>query len=318
MPSEIVMPKLSEGMTEGSIVSWEKASGNYVEPGDILAILESDGRQTRLPSFVSGILQKIIIQPGSTVPVGTIIAHIEISRGDKMGEVCHDSGEAGIQPDRAALTRHLCDAWQSVPHFAVTVHIDMEAVETICRTFRDDGVRITVNDVIIKACVAALLKFPQVNSSLTEQGIVRHHRINIGIALSLQHGAVTPVLKECSGKTLHELARESRVLMDRARKGGLTAEETTGGTFTVANLGMYGVDEYLTVVRAPEAAILAVGAVRNAPVIADGRVVAGRLMTATLCADHRLLDGADAGLFMAELRRLLQHPAPALFTGNLP
>ena len=217
---------------------------------------------------------------------------------------------------RGDLTRKICDTWQSAPHFAVTVHVDMEGVEALCRTFRDDGVRITVNDFILKGCVAALLKFPQMNSSLTEQGVIRHRRINIGIALSLQHGAVTPVLRECSGKSLHDLARESRVLMDRARKGGLTPEETKGGTFTVANLGMYGVDEYLTIVRAPEAAVLAIGAVRNAPIVADGRVVAGRLMTATLSADHRLLDGADAGLFMAELRRLLEHPAPLLHNGR--
>ena len=199
---------------------------------------------------------------------------------------------------------------------AVTVHIDMEAVENLCQSFREDGVRITANDFIIRACVAALSKFPQVNSSLAGDEAVRHRSINIGMVLSLKRGAATPVLKECGRKSLRELARESRLLMEQARKGKLSPHETMGGTFTVANLGMYGIDEYQTVVRSGEAAVLALGAIRNAPLVTNGRVVPGRVMTATLCADHRLLDGADAGLFMAELRRLLEHPEPLLITGT--
>lgn len=312
MPNEVVMPKLSDLMTEGFIVSWEKASGDQVEPGDILAILESDGQQIGLPSFVSGILQKILIEPGAIVPVGSAIALMGLPGNKRDENESRNAEWKEFDSNRSAQARHICEAWQAVPHFAVTVNIEMEAVETFCRTFRDDGVRVTVNDFIIKACAAALLKFPHVNSSLSANGVMLHRQINIGIALSLKHGAVIPVLRECAVKSLRELARESRILMDRARKGELTPEETTGGTFTVANLGMYGIDEYLTIVRTPEAAVLAVGAVRNAPLVVDGRVVPGRVMTATLSADHRLLDGADSGLFMAELRRLLEHPAPVL------
>ncbi len=316
MFNEIVMPKLSEKMTEGSIISWEKVSGDQVEPGEILAVVETDGQQMTLPSFGSGFLGQLLVKPGDTVPVGTVIARMERSRGDRLEDKNRNIRKTPMEPEHAAPTPHQCNALHSSPHFAVSVHIEMEGVESLCRTFREDGVRITVNDFIIKASVVALLKFPQVNSSLGEQGAIRHSHINIGIALSLQHGAVTPVLRECSEKSLHDLARESRNLMERARKGTLTPLETTGGTFTVANLGMYGVDEYVTIVRHPEAAVLAVGAVRNAPIVAEGRVIPGRLMTATLSADHRLLDGADAGLFMAELRRLLEHPSPVLFNGK--
>lgn len=315
MPNEIVMPKFSDRMTEGSVVSWEKRSGDRVEPGDILAILVSEGRQTRLPAFVPGVLREILIEPGAIVPVGSVIARMELSRGDRGVDGSRPPVESRSVPDSSTLTREIGDAWRSIPQVTVTVHIGMEAVETLCLTFRDDGVKITVNDFLIRACVAALLKFPQLNSSLTDGVCVRHRQINIGMALSLPEGAVTPVLRECSGKSLHSLARESRVLMDRARKRTLTPDEMTGGTFTVANLGMYGVDEYRAIVSPPEAAVLAVGAVRSAPVVADGKVVPGRLMTATLSADHRLLDGADAALFMAELRRLLEHPAPVLLSG---
>ena len=315
MSNEIVMPKLHERMSEGSIVSWEKGSGDQVEPGEILAVLESDGRQIRLPSFVSGVLSQLLIQPGITVPVGEVIAQLEPCRGEKPGEERQNPVETAGESVRPPLPQ-TCDNGEPPRHFAVSVHIDMESVEALCRSFREDGVRVTVNDFLLKASVMALLKFPQVNSSLSEQGAVRQSRVNIGIALSLQHGAVTPVLKKCNGKSLHDLARESRSLMDRARKGTLAPEETTEGTFTVANLGMYGVDEYRSIVRTPEAAILAVGAVRNAPIVVEGRVVPGRVMTATLTVDHRLLDGADAGLFMAELRRLLEHPTPVLANGK--
>jgi pyruvate/2-oxoglutarate dehydrogenase complex dihydrolipoamide acyltransferase (E2) component len=315
MSNEIVMPKLHERMSEGSIISWEKGAGDQVEPGEILAVLATDGRQVKLPSFVSGVLKQHLIQPGVTVPVGEVIARMEPSQGESHGEGRSNPVETAGLLDRPLLPR-TSDNGEPARHFAVSVHIDMESVETLCRSFREDGVRITVNDFIIKSTVMALLKFPQVNSSLSEQGALRQSRINIGVALSLQHGAVTPVLKKCNGKSLHDLARESRSLMDRARKGTLAPDETMGGTFTVANLGMYGVDEYQSIVRTPEAAILAVGAVRNAPIVAEGRVIPGRVMTATLSADQRLLDGADAGLFMAELRRLLEHPAPVLANGT--
>ena len=317
MPNEIVMPKFSDRMTEGSIVSWEKETGDRVEPGDILAILESEGRQTRLPAFISGLMQEILVKPGCCVPVGSVIARMKLCRRDLLESTGRSSvgTTPGDTPEH--LTRQPSDSWLAAPSVTVTVHINMEAVETLCRTFRDDGVRITVNDFVIKACVAALLKFPKVNSSLTDQGAIRHRQINIGIALNLQQGAVTPVLRNCNSQSLRDLARESRALTERARTGRLAPDETTGGTFTVANLGMYGIDEHRTVVRAPEAAVLALGAVRNAPLVAEGKVVPGRLMTATLCADHRLLDGADAGLFMAELRRLLEHPAPVLLDGTI-
>ena len=316
MPNEIVMPRLSEGMTEAYIISWEKKAGDQVEPGEILAILETDGQQIKLPSFVSGTLKIILCEAGAKIPVGVVIALMGIKHGDQPGADIQPILKVEPEPERTAITQQICQAWQSAPHFAVSVHIEMEAVESLCRAFREEGVRISANDFIIKACVAALLKFPQVNSSYSDKGSIRHRRINIGIALSLQHGAVTPVLRECNGKSIHEIAREIRILMERARKGILEPHETTGGTFTVANLGMYGVDAFLTIVRSPEAAVLALGAIRNAPIVVEGKVIPGRLMTATLSSDHRLLDGADAGLFMAELRRVLEHPTPVLFNDS--
>lgn len=210
---------------------------------------------------------------------------------------------------RAAIARKVSETWRSVPHFFVTVEADMGVAEQLYRELREGGRPVSINDLVVKACALALESFPRVNASFAGDRAVMHDEINIGIAVAVEEGLYVPVIRNCRGRSVFDIARANRDLVARCRSGRIAEGELSGGTFTVSNLGMYGVEEFVAVINSPEAAILAVGSMSDRPKVSGGQVVAGRLMKMTLSGDHRIIDGAIAAKLLAEVKRLLESPA---------
>jgi pyruvate dehydrogenase E2 component (dihydrolipoamide acetyltransferase) len=172
--------------------------------------------------------------------------------------------------------------------------------------------KISLNDLLIKACAVALVNVPECNASFSPDAIIVHKRVDISVAVAIPDGLVTPVVRNADRKSVLGIAREVRELASRARARKLKPEEMTDGTFSISNLGMFGIDQFAAVINPPEGAIVAVGQVRDVPVIAAGAIVAGKRLAITLSADHRVVDGAVGAAFLAELRRLLEHPLRVL------
>jgi pyruvate dehydrogenase E2 component (dihydrolipoamide acetyltransferase) len=209
---------------------------------------------------------------------------------------------------RAAIARTVTESWQTIPHFSVTVDVTMDAAEEIRRELKQSGTALSVNDFVLKAAALALRKYPRANSSFSNNQFIAHEAVNIGSAVSLPDGLLVPVIRGCDTLSLREIAAESRRLVTAARDGRLSEAEMTGGTFSISNLGRYGITSFTAVILPPQAAILAVGAVREAVVPRKGMPFLAQVMTLTLSADHRLLDGAYAAEFLNQIRTLLETP----------
>ena len=417
--TEITMPKLSDTMTEGRLVTWKKSVGERVERGEVIAEVETDKANMELEAFSSGILLETRVKAGELVAVGTVIGMIgtageeavtppatpsspaeppsmpvspSISEKVVPGGVTsepppmarmeeHHEGRAApavrrhardlgidlslvpgsgpggrvlmedlerfmgvslmtapepvvtedltggqvtstsqVSPApvtgaeqpltrmRAAIIRTVTDSWRSIPHFSVTVDVTMDAAEEVRRELKQAGTAFSVNDFVIKAVALSLRKFPRVNASFSNDRIITHGAVNIGIAVSLPDGLLVPVIRGCDTLLLREIAAESRRLVAAARSGSLGEAELTGGTFTISNLGMYGITAFTAVILPPQSAILAVGAVRDAVVPRKGLPFIAQVMTLTLSADHRLLDGAYAAEFLGQIRTFLETP----------
>ncbi len=175
-----------------------------------------------------------------------------------------------------------------------------------------NATKVSVNDLLIKACAIALVRVPECNASFSPDAILIHKRVDISVAVAIPDGLVTPVVRHADQKSVVAIAREVRELASRARARKLKPEEMADGTFSISNLGMFGIDQFAAVINPPEGAILAVGQVRDVPVVADGAVVAGQRLALTLSCDHRVVDGAIGAAFLAELRRLIEHPLRVL------
>lgn len=403
--AQVIMPKMGDGMNEGTILRWLKKAGDVVEVGEVIAEIETDKASVELPAESSGKLANILVKEGDTVPVGTVIAEI-LGEGEQPQAVAPSpqaavetpavaeparetlrpeepplqervkasplarriAQEAGIdlamvkgtgpggriverdvqqflaarqaatrpplaEPARPAavveappvtggeplsrMRRLIAErttlAKQTVPHFYVTMDIDMtEAMalrEKLNAALPEEAPKLSVNDFVTKACALALARYPQVNALYQNERIYPSSEIHIGIAVALPDGLIVPVLRHCERKTLRQVAHETRQLVERARAGRLTPEEYSGATFSISNLGMYGVDDFIAIINPPAVAILAVGAVQKQPVVLEDDTVAVRLrMKVTLSADHRALDGAVAAEFLRELKRILENP----------
>jgi pyruvate dehydrogenase E2 component (dihydrolipoamide acetyltransferase) len=422
MAVEIVMPKLSDTMTEGVFGSWKKSIGDPVQRGDVIAEVETDKAVMDLEAFASGILLEQRVHSGELVPVGTVIGLIGLageavakaepeppvsrigigpekimspeelpvappiteSMPDKAGH--HDelagpvvrrkaremgidlsqlqgSGPGGrilledlerysgvtlahseaaivepLPPEqaeppttssfhkgeppaaieqplsrmRAAIARSVDKAWREIPHFSVTMEVDMEAAREVRRELKASGTPVSINDMVIKGAALALKAFPMVNAAFGGDRVIMHSEINIGIAVSLEEGLLVPVLKGCDHMTLAEVALTSERLIKRARSGQLSESELSGGTFSISNLGMYGVNTFSAVIHPSQGAILAVGALRETVIVKNGQPASSRIMNLNLSADHRLLDGAYAARFLKELKHILENPVRLL------
>ncbi|MSQ11789.1 MAG: 2-oxo acid dehydrogenase subunit E2 [Dehalococcoidia bacterium] len=218
---------------------------------------------------------------------------------------------------RQAIARVTSRSKQEIPHYYVTVEVDMrQAMEQrrqLNKSLESQGVHITVNDLIVKACALTLAKFPAFNASFIQGKAQRHAAINIGIAIALEgEGLILPAVLDCAHKSLAEIAKATKDLGERAHAHRLREQEYAGATFSISNLGSLEVDSFAAIILPPQAAMLAVGAVREQPVVRNGQVVAGQTMKATLSADHRLTDGWEAAQFLMEFKRLLEDPATLL------
>ncbi len=224
---------------------------------------------------------------------------------------------------RKTIARRLTEAKQTVPHFYLTIDVDVERFVAFRETINEelaasgtkDGdkpLKVSLNDLLIKACSVALSRVPECNATFTPDAILVHRRIDISVAVAVPDGLVTPVVRNADQKSLVAVAREVRELAARARAKKLKPEEMQDGTFSISNLGMFGIDVFSAVINPPEGAILAVGQVRDEPVVKNGAVVPGKRLGLTLSCDHRVVDGAVGAAFLAELRSLIEHPVRVL------
>ena len=222
-----------------------------------------------------------------------------------------DDEEVPLTTVRRITARRLTES-ATAPHFYLVRVIDAERLLAFRAEVNDRltaaGTRISVTDLLVRACAVTLRAHPQVNSSWGGDKILRHVRIHVGIAVALDDGLIVPVVRDVDRKSLGEIATETHALADRARAGRLTPDEFTGGTFTISNLGMYGIDHFTALINSPEAAILAVGAASQEPVVRDGQIVSRATIKLTLSIDHRVLDGATAAAFLRDLKDTLEVP----------
>ena len=415
--TEIVMPKLSDTMTEGTFGTWLKAVGDRIAKGDSIAEVETDKATMELEAFSSGILLEQRVMPGQTVAVGAVIgiigepgelplyppltvatppaetepdappaleqsstgsdvkttgrsvscAPIVQRRAQELGiplDQIRGSGPGGRillkdlevatseQPEdvppvpapptslspvsdqyqgrsladtpstgkeerplsrmRAAIARTVDESWRTIPHFAVTMDIRMERAEEMHRELKENGVPVSLNDIFIKAASFALQQYPQVNASFLNDTIILHQEINIGIMVGVPDGLLSPVIKGCQSLSLGQIAEMSRQLIERARTNTLSEPELRDATFSVSNLGMYGIVHFSALIPPPQVAILAIGAIDDAVAMEKGVPTVKRVLKATLSADHRALDGICAAEFLNALKHAVENPLQLL------
>jgi len=214
---------------------------------------------------------------------------------------------------RATIARRLLEAKTQIPHFYVEIEVDAEPLRTV-RTqlntaFEAEGVKLSVNDFVLKASAEALRRVPAVNASWTGTGIQYHGAAHVSFAVAIEDGLITPVIRDAHNKSIFAISAEAKPLGQRAKEKKLKPEEFTGGTFCVSNLGMMGVTKFSAIINPPNAAILAVGTTVTRPVVKNGAIVPGSTLTLTLSCDHRVVDGALGAQFLAALKDLLEKPA---------
>jgi pyruvate dehydrogenase E2 component (dihydrolipoamide acetyltransferase) len=217
---------------------------------------------------------------------------------------------------RKVIATRLVQSKAPVPHFYLTIEVDMKRAKELRESANllDPGLKLSYNDIILKACAAALRQNPEANASFQGESIRYHHRVHLGMAVATDGGGlITPVLRNADTKSLEEISRESKELAARARTRKLLPEEYAGSTFSISNLGMMGIDEFSAVINPPEGAILAVGAVAEKPVVVDGRVEPGLRCRLTLSCDHRVVDGATGAKFLQSLKQILENPVYLAF-----
>jgi pyruvate dehydrogenase E2 component (dihydrolipoamide acetyltransferase) len=213
---------------------------------------------------------------------------------------------------RRTTGRRMLESKQTIPHFYVSTVVDMDAAaafrEQVNAQAKDDASKVSFNDLIVKASALALREFPNLNTSLEGDTLYDHANIDVNIAVAIENGLIAPFITDADSKSLGAIARTSKDIVNRARKGGLEPAEYQGGTFTISNLGMYDVDEFIAIINPPQAAILAIGSITETAVVKDGRVSAGKRMKIALSADHRVTDGAEVAQFLIAVKGYLQNP----------
>ncbi|MDI3535289.1 MAG: hypothetical protein PWQ82_1654 [Thermosediminibacterales bacterium] len=235
------------------------------------------------------------------------------SRAEPEKETTDESAQkiplAGM---RKVIAQRMSQSAFTSPHVTITMEVDMTEAKRIKEKLEESKIKITYTDILIKSAAKALLDFPAVNSSLIEENIIRHSNINIGIAVALDEGLIVPVIKDADKKTIHEISKIRKDLVKRAREGRLNSDEVTGGTFTITNLGMFGVEMFTPIINPPESAILGVGGINEKPVGVKGEILLRPMMWLSLSHDHRTIDGALAAEFLQRIKHYLENPLALL------
>lgn len=216
---------------------------------------------------------------------------------------------------RQAIARRMVESKTTVPHFQVTMEIDMAPAlalrEQLNEMLAEEGVKVSINDILVKAAGVALVDFPMINASFGGDQIIQHNRINVGSAVATPNGLLTVVQKDTDKSTLGQIAKDNKAMIKRARDGKISPDDVSGSTFTLSNLGVYGVDSFTAIINPPEAAILAIGGIIEKPVVVKGKkskIEIGQRMKVTISADHRVTDGAEAAEFLVRYKELLENP----------
>lgn len=411
MAEFIEMPKLSDTMTEGTLVRWLKNEGDKITTGDVLAEVETDKATMEMVSDDSGILGKIYVPAGGKAAIGSAIAVLvapgetppdapaaaapassaapagpaapkgpsaaraaggrsaaatggrvkasplakkvaeergidirslagtgpggRIVRADVLAAQCNTAAPAkAVQtirpvagPDdkripltgmRTIIAERLLASKTQIPHFYLQIEVDSAPIlalrqEVNAASEKTGGNKYTVNDFILKAVASAAAEVPAVNASFDGDSVVQFASVNISVAIAVEDGLVTPVIRNAQSKSLQEISTAVKDLAVRARNKKLSPDEFAGGTITISNLGAYGIDSFSAIINPPQAAIISVGASKKVPVVnAAGEIVAGDRMWVGLSGDHRVVDGAVAATYLAALKKLLENPATML------
>jgi pyruvate dehydrogenase E2 component (dihydrolipoamide acetyltransferase) len=213
---------------------------------------------------------------------------------------------------RQTIAQRMTNSKTTVPHFYITVAVEMDAAlklrEQVNEALKSENIKVSVNDLIVRATAVALRRFPNLNSSFAGDAIVQHEQVHVGVAVALPSGLVTVTVRDADVKTLRQIAVEMSGLAARARDGKAQPGDMGGQTFTISNLGMYGVESFVAIVNPPDAGILAVGSSTPTPVVRDGQVTVRNIMHVTLSGDHRVTDGAEGAQFVNEIKRILENP----------
>jgi pyruvate dehydrogenase E2 component (dihydrolipoamide acetyltransferase) len=213
---------------------------------------------------------------------------------------------------RKTIAKRLAQSIGPIPTFYLTIECDMtrmtELRERTNRVLEKDGIKASINDFIIKAVAVALARHPEVNASWGDKVIVRHHRVHIGVAVAVEDGLITPIVRDADAKRVREIATEVKELAARAREKKLKPDEYTGATFSISNLGMFGIVEFTAIINPPESGILAVGAAEEKVVVENGEMVVRSRMRITMSCDHRVVDGAMGAKFLQTVRELIEDP----------
>ena len=309
-------------MEEGTIVRWLKRDGDEVALGEELVEIETDKATLAYESDAAGTLQ-ITAQEGATLPVGAKIAliggddSVPSAAPAKTASGDETSGRGAVtttEPTRtqALIARRMAESRATVPSFTLQISVDMTTATTLraeAKAADDAGQAVpTINDMVVKAAALALREQPQANGAWRDGKFEHYSRVNIGVAVAGPGTLVVPTVFDADAKTLAEISAETGALAERVRSGTITPPQTSGGTFTVSNLGMFGVRSFEAVINTPQAAILAVGAVEQRAAVHEGEIEARMLMELTLACDHRILYGADGAKLLARIKALLEAP----------
>jgi pyruvate dehydrogenase E2 component (dihydrolipoamide acetyltransferase) len=233
----------------------------------------------------------------------------------RLPEPTEEPGTQLVEPTRMmqVIGERMTEAKQHVPHFYATVEVRMDAAMALRKQLNaqleEEGVKLSVNDFVMKACTVALRSYPNLNALYTTRGVELHEKVDMAMAVALDQGLITPVIRDIGSKGLAAISQESKDLAMRARDGKLQPDEYQGGTITVSNMGMFGIESFTAIINPPQAAIVAVSSIAKRPDYDEnGEIVPASMMKLTLSADHRIANGRDGALYMAEVKRVLENP----------
>ncbi len=330
MAIEMILPKVDKDQETGTVMEWLKTEGQQVIEGETILVIETDKIAIDVESPGTGILKGISAHPGDVIPVGTVIAYI-LAEGEELPEgaaqhaapkeaasaeksAVHSGKQIPLDGMRRTIVERLTASYQSIPHIQFQVAVDMTKFNKARTDYNDlvsqgsDG-KVSVTALLVKFVAETLADHPWLNSSLQDEVIHLHEEINIGLAVALENGLIIPVVKNADQKDVHVIAAESNDLINRAREGTLTSADVKGATFTISNLGPFGVEQFNAIINPPEVGVLAVGAILPGVVPRKGgEITVRQIMRCTLSVDHRVVDGAVAARFMTDLKAKLEHP----------
>ena len=303
-PTAVIAPSLGDGRIKASPLAKKIAADKGVDLNSI-AGSGPEGRIVKKDvETVQSSTSSTLTRPGATAPMASSTAKSFSSLA---------SQEVKVSQMRKVIAKRLSESKFTNPHFYETIDIDMKgAIEARTQLKDKLDIKISFNDIVLKASAVALSRHQAINSSWMGDTIIEHGDVHIAVAVAIDEGLMTPVLRHVDQKGLVQISSETRELAGLARDRKLAPEQMEGSTFTISNLGMFGIEEFTAIINPPNACILAVGAIRDVPVVENGAVVPGKRMKVTLSSDHRIVDGAKAAVFLNTLRSLIENPLSML------